>query len=62
MKDQNDNVLKAVSDAQAIGYADGLVDRVDSLEQKIDGLEADINLREQNLDEKTQKCIAKAAE
>ena len=62
LKDQNDDVLKAVSDAQAIGYADGLVDRVDSLEQKIDGLEADINLREQNLDEKTQKCIAKAAD
>ena len=62
LKDQNDNVLKAVSDAQAVGYADGLVDRVDSLEQKVDGLESDINLREQNLDQKTQECVAKAAD
>ena len=62
LKDQNDNVLKAVSDAQAVGYADGLVDRVDGLEQKVDGLESDINLREQNLDQKTQECIAKAAD
>lgn len=62
LKDQNDNVLKAVSDAQAIGYSDGLVDRVDSLEQKMDGLETNINLREQNLDQKTQECIAKAAD
>src|SRR5699024_1636425 len=62
LKDQNDNVLKAVSDAQAVGYADGLVDRVDSLEQKVDGLESDINLREKNLDQKTQECIAKAAD
>lgn len=62
LKDQNDNVLKAVSDAQAIGYSDGLVDRVDSLEQKMDGLETNVNLREQNLDQKTQECIAKAAD
>ena len=62
MKDQNDNVLKAVSDAQAVGYADGLVDRVDSLEQKMDGLETNINLREQNLDQKTQEYVAKAAD
>ena len=62
LKDQNDNVLKAVSDAQAVGYADGLVDRVDSLEQKIDGLETNINLREQNLDQKTQEYVAKAAD
>lgn len=62
MKDQNDNVLKAVSDAQAVGYADGLVDRVDSLEQKVDGLETNINLREQNLDQKTQEYVAKAAD
>ena len=62
LRDQNSDVLKAVSDAQAIGYSDGLVDRVDSLEQKVDGLESDINLREQNLDQKTQECIAKAAD
>ena len=62
LKDQNDNVLKAVSDAQSIGYADGLVDRVDSLEQKMDGLETNINLREQNLDQKTQEYVAKAAD
>lgn len=62
LKDQNDNVLKAVSDAQAVGYADGLVDRVDSLEQKMDGLETNINLREQNLDQKTQEYVAKAAD
>ncbi|WP_242364010.1 hypothetical protein [Limosilactobacillus antri] len=62
MKDQNDNVLKAVSDAQAVGYADGLVDRVDSLEQKMDGLETNINLREQNLDQKTQEYVAKATD
>ena len=62
LRDQNSDVLKAVSDAQAIGYSDGLVDRVDSLEQKVDGLESDINLREQNLDQKTQECISKAAD
>ena len=62
LKDQNDNVLKAVSDAQAVGYADGLVDRVDSLEQKMDGLETNINLREQNLDQETQEYVAKAAD
>ncbi len=62
LKDQNDNVLKAVSDAQAVGYADGLVDRVDSLEQKMDGLETNINLREQNLDQKTQEYVAKATD
>ena len=62
LKDQNDNVLKAVSDAQAVGYADGLVVRVDSLEQKMDGLETNINLREQNLDQKTQEYVAKAAD
>lgn len=62
LRDQNSDVLKAVSDAQAIGYSDGLVDRVDSLEQKVDVLESDINLREQNLDQKTQECIAKAAD
>lgn len=62
LRDQNSDVLKAVSDAQAIGYSDGLVDQVDSLEQKVDGLESDINLREQNLDQKTQECIAKAAD
>ena len=62
LRDQNSDVLKAVSDAQAIGYSDGLVDRVDSLEQKMDGLETNINLREQNLDQKTQECVAKAAD
>ena len=62
LRDQNSDVLKAVSDAQAIGYSDGLVDRVDTLTQKVDGLESDINLREQNLDQKTQECIAKAAD
>ena len=62
LRDQNSDVLKAVSDAQAIGYSDGLVDRVDSLEQKVDGLESDINLREQNLDQKTQEYVAKAAD
>lgn len=55
-------MLKAVSDAQAVGYADGLVDRVDALTQKVDGLENDINLREQNLDQKTQECVAKLAD
>ncbi|MDO4455624.1 MAG: hypothetical protein Q4B66_02855 [Ligilactobacillus agilis] len=62
LRDQNSDVLKAVSDAQAIGYSDGLVDRVDTLTQKVDGLESDINLREQNLDQKTQEYIAKAAD
>ena len=62
LRDQNSDVLKAVSDAQAIGYSDGLVDRVDSLEQKMDGLETNINLREQNLDQKTQEYVAKAAD
>ena len=42
LRDQNSDVLKAVSDAQAIGYSDGLVDR--------------------DLDQKTQECIAKAAD
>ena len=51
-----------MSDAQAIGYSDGLVDRVDTLTQKVNGLEADINLREQNLDQKTQECVAKVAD
>ncbi|WP_231125084.1 hypothetical protein [Limosilactobacillus reuteri] len=51
-----------MSDAQAVGYADGLVDRVDTLTQKVDGLETDINLREQNLDQKTQECVAKVAD
>lgn len=51
-----------MSDAQTIGYSDGLVDRVDTLTQKVDGLEADINLREQNLDQKTQECVAKVAD
>ncbi|WP_239835039.1 hypothetical protein [Limosilactobacillus reuteri] len=62
LRDQNSDVLKAVSDAQAIGYSDGLVDRVDTLTQKVDGLESDINLREQNLDQKAQECIAKAVD
>ena len=51
-----------MSDAQAIGYSDGLVDRVDTLTQKVNGLEADINLQEQNLDQKTQECVAKVAD
>ena len=55
-------MVKAVADARAIGYSDGLVGRVDAMDQKISGLEADINLREQNLDQKTQECIAKVAD
>lgn len=55
-------MVKAVADARAIGYSDGLVGRVDAMEQKVGGLEADINLREQNLDQKTQECIAKVAD
>lgn len=54
--------MKAVADARAIGYADGIVDRVDAIDQKMQGLEADINLREQNLDQKTQECVAKVAD
>ena len=38
-------MVKAVADARAIGYSDGLVGRVDAMEQKVGGLEADINLR-----------------
>ena len=45
MKDQSSKVVKAVADARAIGYSDGLVGRVDAMEQKVGGLEADINLR-----------------
>lgn len=55
-------MVKAVADARAIGYSDGLVGRVDAMDQKVSGLEADINLREQNLDQKTQECIAKVAD
>lgn len=62
LKDQSSKVVKAVADARAIGYSDGLVGRVDAMDQKISGLEADINLREQNLDQKTQECIAKVAD
>ena len=62
LRAQNSNVLKVVSDAQTIGYSDGLVDRVDTLTQKADGLEADINLRKQNLDQKTQECVTKVAD
>lgn len=62
LKDQSSKVVKAVADARAIGYSDGLVGRVDAMEQKVGGLEADINLREQNLDQKTQECIAKVAD
>lgn len=62
LTDQNSKVVKAVADARAIGYADGIVDRVDAIDQKMQGLEADINLREQNLDQKTQECVAKVAD
>ena len=45
LKDQSSKVVKAVADARAIGYSDGLVGRVAAMDQKISGLEADINLR-----------------
>ena len=42
-------MVKAVADARAIGYSDGLVGRVDAMEQKVGGLEADIRSEERRV-------------
>lgn len=59
MKDQNSRIADSLKTSHDSGFQEGIVERVDALSQKYLGLEENINIREQELNQKSQTYIAK---